>query len=134
MTKNNKQSKTKKEEKEDWKKITYALNALLESNNLTKDEKKLVQDLFEASNKTYEIEGLDVEELGDVIANLNEVANTLKFLYLIEKSAIVSIETPIQFGDTVMHKSESAIEHYNEAMRILSKYVKGLKYEPIRLN
>jgi len=134
MTKNNKQPKPKHIEEENWKKITRALNTLLESNNLSEEEKGLVKDLFEASNKTYEVEGLDVDELGDVLDNLDQVANTLKFLYLIEKSAIVSVETPVQFGDTVMEKSDEAIDRYNEAMKGLSRYVKGLKYEPIRLN
>jgi len=132
-SKNTKQSKTKQEEKKNWKKMTHALNTLLESDNLTKDEKKLVEDLFTASNATYEVENLDMEELGDVLANLNEVANSLKFLHMIEKGAIVSVETPIQFGDVVMYQSREAINRYNDAMKGLSRYVKGLNYEPIRL-
>ncbi|HUV59174.1 MAG TPA: hypothetical protein VMW09_03580 [Desulfatiglandales bacterium] len=121
------------EKKKNFKKITHALNTLLESDNLTKDEKNLVNDLFKASNATYEVENLDAEELGDVLAELNEMANSLKFLHIIEKGAIVSAECPLQFGDVVMYQSREAIEHYNEAMKGLSKYVKGLKYEPIRL-
>ena len=132
-SKNTKQSKTKQEEKKNWKKMTHALNTLLESDNLTKDEKKLVEDLFSASNATYNIEDLDADRLGDVLANLNEVANSLKFLHMIEKGAIVSVETPIQFGDVVMYQSKEAIDRYNEAMKGLSRYVKGLNYEPIRL-
>jgi len=30
--------------------------------------------------------------------------------------------------------SKQVINHYNEAMRMLAKYVKGFKHEPIRLN
>ena len=134
MSKNNKQSKTKQEEKENYKKIRHALNTLLGSSNLTEKEKGLVNDLLKASNATYEIEGLDVGRLGDVLANLDYVANDLKFLYEIEHGAIVSVECPNQFGDTVLDRSKDAIEHYNEAMRMLAKYVKGFKYEPIRLN
>ena len=131
--KNTKQSKTKQEEKKNFKKITHALNTLLESPNLTEEEKKLVDDLFSASNATYEIEGLDVDRLGDVLANLDYVANDLKFLHEIERNAIVSIECPNQFGDVVIDRSKDGIEHYNEAMEGLSRYVKGLKYKPIRL-
>ena len=134
MSKNNKQSKPKHIEEENWKKITHALNTLLGSSNLTEKEKGLVNDLLKASNATYEIEGLDVGRLGDVLANLDYVANDLKFLYEIEHGAIVSVECPNQFGDTVLDRSKDAIEHYNEAMRMLAKYVKGFKYEPIRLN
>jgi len=130
---NNKPSKTKQEEKKNWKKMTHALNTLLESNNLTKEEKELVEDLFSASNATYEIESLDADRLGDVLANLDYVANDLKFLHEIERNAIVSVECPNQFGDVVIDRSKDAIEHYNEAMEGLSRYVKGLKYEPIRL-
>ena len=134
MSKNNKQSKINQEKKENREKITHALSSLLDSDNLSKDEKKLVQDLFSASTPTYEIENLDVKELGDVLANLDYVANNLKFLYEIEQGAIVSVECPNQFGDTVLDRSKDAINHYNEAMRMLAKYVKGFKYEPIKLN
>jgi len=129
-----KQNNVKKEEKKNWKKITNALNTLLLSNNLTKDEKKLVEDLFGASNATYEIEGLDADRLGDVIANLDYVANCLKFLHEIEYGAGVSVECPNQFGDMVLDRSKDAIEHYNEAMEGLSRYVKGFKHKAIRLN
>jgi len=131
---NNKQSKTKQEEKKNFKKITNTLNTLLESNNLTKEEKELVEDLFSASNATYEIEGLDADRLWDVLDNLDYVANDLKFLHEIERNAIVSVECPNQFGDVVIDRSKDAIEHYNEAMEGLSKYVKDLNYKPMKLN
>ena len=133
MPTNTKQPKVKQEEKKNWKKMTHALNTLLESNNLTEKEKGLVDDLFKASNATYEIEGLDVDRLGDVLANLDYVANDLKFLHEIERNAIVSVECPNQFGDTVIDRSKDGIEHYNEAMKGLSRYVRGLKYEPMTL-
>ena len=132
-TTNTKQSKVMQEKKKNFKKITHALNTLLESDNLTKEEKKLVDELFTASNATYEVENLDVEELGDVLANLHYMVNGLKFLHEIEYGATVSIECPDQFGDTVLERTKDAIEHYNDAMKGLSKYVKGLNYEPIKL-
>ena len=118
MSDNNKQSKPKHIEKENWKKITHALNTLHGSNNLTEKEKSLVNDLFTASNATYEIEGLDVGRLGDVLANLDYVANDLKFLHEIEYGATVSVECPNQFGDTVLDRSKDAINHYNEACKV----------------
>jgi len=133
MSNNNKQPKPKHIEKENWKKITHALNTLHESNNLTEKEKGLVNDLFTAGNATYEIEGLDADRLGDVLFNLDYMANCLKFLHEIERNAIVSVECPNQFGDVVIDRAKDAIEHYNEAMEGLSRYVKGFKYEPMRL-
>jgi hypothetical protein len=117
---------------ERWEKIRYALNTLLESNNLTEDEKELVKELFTNTETKYEVDGIDTETLGDVLCELKEVAENIMVLYDLDSDGIV-FKAPSAYSDTVRSGTRRAIEHYNEAMKGLSRYVKDMEYKPIQL-
>ena len=118
---------------ERWEKIRHALNTLLESNNLTEDEKELVNELFINTETKFEVDGIDTEILGDVLHEFKEVAENIVLLYKMDSNGVV-FEAPSAYSDTVRSGTARAIEHYNEAMKRLSGYVKGMEYEPIQLS
>lgn len=118
---------------ERWEKIRHSLNTLLESSNLTGDEKELVKELFLNTETKFEVDGIDTETLGDVLYELKEVAENMIVLYDLDSDGIV-FKAPSAYSDTVRSGTTRAIEHYNEAMKGLSRYVKGMEYEPIQLD
>ena len=119
-------------EKERKEKTFEILKTLLESPTIPEDEKELVRELFHHTETKYEVEGIDVEELGDILREFKEVAENVIVLYDLDSDGIV-FEAPSAFSDTVRSGTARAIEHYNEAMKGLSRYVKGMEYKPVRL-
>jgi len=119
-------------EKERKEVANRAFHALLESKNLTGEEKELVKELFINTETKYEVEGIDVEELADTLHEFKEVAENVVLLYEMDSNGIV-FEAPSAYSDTVRSGTERAIEHYNEAMKRLSRYIKGMDYEPVGL-
>ncbi len=119
-------------ERERREKALEILKTLLESPTLTDGDKELVRELFHHTETKYEVDGIDTKELGNVLHEFKEVAENIMVLYDLDSDGIV-FKAPSAYSDTVRSGTKRAIEHYNEAMKGLSRYVKGMKYKPIQL-